>query len=112
MFLNALPFHHPSLPNPLGNMIPNVAIMLQGSCLSEPKPAPAPKAFPEALAEAFAYAMASPQGAVGDLLSGLSTLLMMLLGALLGGGGGGGGGEDDCDCCLPTCISGVYYGLG
>lgn len=43
------------------------------------RPNPAPKSFPEAM----------PQGGVGDLLSGLSTLLQNLLMALLEGGIGG-----------------------
>lgn len=40
------------------------------------RPNPVPKSFPEAM----------PQDAVGDLLSGLGTLLQNLLMALLGGG--------------------------
>lgn len=40
------------------------------------RPNPAPKSFPEAI----------PQGAVGDLLSGLMPFLQSLLLALLGGG--------------------------
>lgn len=75
-----------------------------------------------------------PQGAVGDLLSGLSTVLQQLLMALLGGGmasmmsgmggsggdggsGGGGGsccdcGSCGCSCCIETCISPYFYGGG
>lgn len=55
----------------------SIHFSLQGTCLMEAaaRPNPAPKSFPEAM----------PQGPVGDLLSGLSTLLQNLLMLNLGG---------------------------